>query len=92
MPDGSPDCVRTIILERLQLRKGIAHHAPTVDELIIRVTKDICVDYPDIDPANIAAAFQDVEQTDEGRLLLNELVCEPNDTDVDQHQTEGASK
>ena len=84
--------MRNLILERLQLRKTVGHRAPTVDELMALVTKDVHVDHPDIGLADIAAAFRDVQRSDEGRRLANELVREPNSANVDRHTMESATK
>ena len=90
MPDASSNFVHVFILDGLRLRKATGLRVPTVDELMTHVVNDIHLDHNDLHPADIAAAFRDVQGSDEGRLLLNELVCEPNSADISLIETDGA--
>jgi P4 family phage/plasmid primase-like protien len=74
MCDGSIDFVDAAIRERLQLKQASGIHAINVDELMVGIVKDIHLDHSYLDPADIAAKFRIVQQSDEGRQLIDELV------------------
>jgi hypothetical protein len=72
--DAALDCLSTLILERLRLRVGNNIRSPTVDELMVQTVKDVHTDHPDVDLAEIAAAFRVVQLSYEGQQLIKEIV------------------
>jgi hypothetical protein len=72
--DAALDCLSTLILERLRLRVSIGIKSPTVDELMVQTVKDVRTDHPDVDLAEIAAAFRVVQLSGDGQQLIKEIV------------------
>jgi hypothetical protein len=85
--EAPPNCLCSLVFERLRLNVRNGTSAYNADELMVQTVYDVHVDHPDIDPADIAAAFRDVQGSDEGLLLVNGLVRGSN-SHADAYQRE----
>jgi putative DNA primase/helicase len=82
--DAPSDFVIAQVKERLRLKQASGFRVSNADELMVGVVNDIHLDYSDLDPANIAAKFRMVQQSEEGCQLIDGLLQHPDISNSDQ--------
>ena len=82
--DSPSDFVIAQVKERLRLKQASGFRVSNVDELMVGVVNDIHLDYSDLDPADIAAKFRMVQQSEEGCQLIDGLLQHPDISNSDQ--------
>jgi len=72
--DASNDFLNEVICERLRLEKNSGFCASTEDELMVSIVKDIRRGWAERGGGGVGAIFRKVQQSIEGRKLIDELV------------------